>query len=292
MAVLFMTSTACLPAALAQAIPDDPAASLRNRYAAMTELLEQSQLGPSLHLESAESSHTLQGDVYAVVDYPFAVISAALASPENWCDALILHLNVKYCQAAMRGERTVLAVAMGKKVEQPLEETYRVDFTYGIPASSPDYMAVTLSARKGPLGTKNYDIVLESIALEGDRAFLHLRYSYSYGVLAGLAMRIYLATSGQSKVGFTTVRSEDGQRAHLVGGVRGAVERNAMRYYLAIDAYLGAAAAAPSATDRFDESLERWFTATERYAPQLHEVERDAYVTMKRREYLRQQIVP
>ena len=65
-----------------------------------------------------------------------------------------------------------------------------------------------------------------------------------------------------------------------------------MRYYLAIDAYLGAAAAAPSATDRFDESLERWFTATERYAPQLHEVERDAYVTMKRREYLRQQIVP
>ena len=60
-----------------------------------------------------------------------------------------------------------------------------------------------------------------------------------------------------------------------------------MRYFLAIDAYLGALA--NPGPDRFEESLERWFAATERYALQLHEVEHDDYVAMKRREYLRQQ---
>lgn len=63
-----------------------------------------------------------------------------------------------------------------------------------------------------------------------------------------------------------------------------------MRYYLAIDAHLGALAT--PAPERFEESLERWFTATERYALQLHEVDHDAYLTMKRREHLRQQQMP
>jgi hypothetical protein len=63
-----------------------------------------------------------------------------------------------------------------------------------------------------------------------------------------------------------------------------------MRYYLAIDAHLGALTA--PAPERFEESLKRWFTATERYALQLHEVDYDAYLTMKRREYLRQQMPP
>ncbi len=69
--------------------------------------------------------------------------------------------------------------------------------------------------------------------------------------------------------------------------MRGALERNTMRYYLAIDAYLGALAVPPP--ERFEQSLERWFAATERYALQLHEVDHDAYVAMERSEYLRQQ---
>ena len=289
-AAFLVASTACAATSLAEAPIPDPAAALRDRYIALTEQLEQSPLQQGLYLDSVESSRTLQGDVYAVVDYPFAAISEAFASPENWCDALLLHINVKYCRAAVRGKGAVLTVAIGKKIEQPLDETYRVEFTYSVTASTPDYTAVGLYAKKGPLGTRNYNIALEFIGLEGERAFLHVRYSYGYGVLAGLAMRVYFSTSGQSKVGFTTVGGENGQPPHLVGGVRGALERNAMRYYLAIDAYLGAAAR--PAPERFDESLERWFTATERYAPQLHEVEHDAYVTMKRREYVRQQIVP
>ena len=133
-------------------------------------------------------------------------------------------------------------------------------------------------------------MVLELIALEGERSFLHMQYSYGFGLLARIAMHAYFATSGYSKVGFTMVEGGQDRLPYLIGGVRGALERNTMRYYLAIDAYLGALAV--PAPQRFEESLERWFTATEHHALQLHEVDHDDYVTMKRHEYLRQQTLP
>jgi hypothetical protein len=60
-----------------------------------------------------------------------------------------------------------------------------------------------------------------------------------------------------------------------------------MRYYLAVDACLATLGSPPA--QRFEQSLERWYTASERYARQLHDVERPAYVAMKRSEYARQQ---
>jgi len=282
-------SMACAMVALAEvATPEsDPAAPLRERYAALSEQLEQSSFQPGLYLESVESSRALRGDLYALVDYPFDTVRDAFTSPANWCEALLLHLNVKYCHADIRGERTVLSVAIGKKIEQPLREAYWIEFTHNVVASEANYMEVDLDARRGPLGSRNYHIALELLGLEGGRTLLHVQYSYSYGFMARLALRFYLATSGQGKVGFTRVDSQNHHAPHLVGGVRGALERNTMRYYLAIEAYLGALATPPP--QRFDESLERWFSSTERYALQLHEVDHDAYVSMKRNEYLRQQ---
>ena len=69
---------------------------------------------------------------------------------------------------------------------------------------------------------------------------MHLSYSYDYGVAARVAMQGYLATIGRDKVGFSVVGTQaDGQPVYI-GGTRGVVERNTMRYYLAIEAYLGA----------------------------------------------------
>jgi hypothetical protein len=292
MATFVAAGTACAMAGLAQeATPEsDPAASLRERYAALSEQLEQSPIERGVYLESAETSRASRGDIYAVVDHPFATISDTFTRPENWCEALILHVNVKYCHVTTRDARPVLSVAIGKKTEQPLSETHRVEFTYEVTASGPDYTQIVLGARKGPLGTRNYRISLELIALGGEQSFLHIGYAYAYDLKARLAMRLYLATSGSAKVGFTIIDSEKGRPPRLIGGVRGALERNTMRYYLAIDAYLGALAS--PAAERFEESLDRWFTSTERFALQLHEVDHDAYFTMKRREYLRQQTPP
>jgi len=69
--------------------------------------------------------------------------------------------------------------------------------------------------------------------------------------------------------------------------MRGVIERNSMRYYLAIEAFLGALSAPPQA--QLEKRLRDWFVATERYPRQLHEMEQTAYLEMKRREHQRQQ---
>lgn len=188
-----------------------------------------------------------KGDVYAVVDYPIATVSDAFSSPANWCDALILHLNVKYCRPDSRDGRTLLLTAIGRNFDQPLSSTYRVEFTFSITASQPDYVNAELKARKGPLGTANYLISLEAVGLEGGQAFVHLRYSYTDGFVGRLAMQTYLATSGSDKIGFTVIGESNAPTPEFIGGVRGAIERNTMRYYLAIDAYLGALRGEPRA---------------------------------------------
>jgi len=69
--------------------------------------------------------------------------------------------------------------------------------------------------------------------------------------------------------------------------MRGVVERNTMRYYLAIEAFLGALSAPPQA--QLEKRLHDWFAAVERYPRQLHEMDEGAYLDMKRRETRRQQ---
>ena len=248
---------------------------------------EQSSFPQDLYVESTEGPRSSQGDVYAIVDYPIGKVSAAFSVPAPWCDALILHLNVKYCRPVARDQHTELSVAIGTKRDQPLGSASRVEFVFTVASSRPDYLDVELNAARGPLGTGNYRIALQAAGLEKNRTLVHLRYSYTHGPAARMAMQTYLSTSGSDKVGFTTREDSSDPRPEFIGGVRGAIERNTMRYYLAIDAYLGSLAAPAPAG--FEDSLERWFNATERYPRQLREVDRDSYLAMKRNEYRRQQ---
>ena len=114
----------------------------------------------------------------------------------------------------------------------------------------------------------------------------HLGFGYSHGIAARLAMQAYLATLARDKVGFSSSGTSSDGRPQLVGGMRGVTERNTMRYYLAIDAYLAALALPPA--QRLAQSLQNWFSATERYPRQLHEVDLSAYVSMKQRQLKRQ----
>ena len=181
----------------------------------------------------------------------------------------------------------VIAVSIGKKTYEELSAAYPVQFNFTVGSSTPDYLDISLLAEKGPLGTSDYSIRLETVALPNGRTFLHLRYAYAYGFVGRVAMQAYLATIGRGKVGFTRTGGSEGAAPAYIDGVRAAVERNTMRYYLAIDAYLGATST--PAEQQFEKRLQDWFSATERYATQLHEVDRAAYLDMKRREYQRMQ---
>jgi len=273
----------------AAATAADSGASLRAKYVALGSQLDNNPFRRPLYLDSEETSRGVTGDIYALVDYPFADVSMALDSPAHWCDMLILHINTKYCRASTDRAGTVLAVSIGRKTYQPLDEAYRVEFAYRVAAASPDFLEIQLNAETGPLGTSNYRILLEATSVEGRRTFLHFTYSYAYGLAGRVAMEAYLATAGRDKVGFTAVGRQPNGLPDHIRGMRGLVERNTMRYYLAIDAYLGTLAA--PFPRRLEESLQSWFAATERYPRQLHEVDRTVYLDMKRSEYLRQQTV-
>ena len=265
----------------------NPAASLLAKHEVLRTQLGDNQFHQPMHLESTESTSQLKGDIYALVDYPFANVNAVLNNPASWCDVLILHINTKYCRASTARTGTRLTLNVGKKYDQPLDDAYRIEFAYRAAAATPEYFEIHLHATTGPLGTKNYRILLEGAAVEAGRPFLHLTYSYDYGVAAVVAMQTYLATAGRSKVGFTIIGKQPNGQPKYIDGVRGVVERNTMRYYLAIDAFLGALGA-PLA-DQFETRLHTWFNSTERYPRQLREVNRTTYLDMKRHEYVRQQ---
>lgn len=263
------------------------AASLLTKYGVLQDQLRTNQFQKPLYLDSSEKSDSVAGDMYALIDHPFATVSTALNVPTHWCGILILHFNTKYCRASRTGKTTILNVSIGKKYDQPLDEAYRVDFIYRVAIKNPSYLQVRLNAGKGPISTRNYSIIFEAIPLKNGRTFIHLAYSYAYGFTGKLAMQIYLNTIGSDKVGFTIVDKKSNEGVVYIDGMRGVVERNTMRYYLAIEAFLGALSAPPQA--QFEKRLHDWFTAVERYPRQLREMEQNAYLDMKRKEYFRQQ---
>jgi hypothetical protein len=261
------------------------AAALLEKHAALAGQLAQNAYHRPLFLESADGTNAVIGSAYAVLNSPFATVSEAFKSPNRWCEMLILHLNTKYCRASANESPSTLNVHIGKKTEQELADAFALQFRYQLAASSADYLAANLRSDKGPLGTNNYRIELQAVPLPGGKTFMHLRYSYGYSVASRLAMQGYLATAGSGKVGFTRVQR--GSTAGYVDGMRGTVERNTMRYYLAIEAYLASLDKPPA--QQLEARLQHWFDATEQYARQLHEVDKESYLAMKRAEYQRQQ---
>ncbi len=279
----------CAGSASAQKPGTDGATVLRERFAALRAQADTNPFGPQLFLQSSETERRLQGEVYALIDHPQQAVRSALSRAAAWCDILILHLNVKYCRTSP-GTPETLDVSIGRKFDQPLADAYGLRFSLRVSSSSDDYLQVVLSAPSGPLGTRDYVIQTEVAPLDGGRSVLHMTYTYAYDTGARWAMQTYLATVGRDKVGFTVVGRQASGAPQLVGGVRGVVERNTMRYYLAVAAYLGTRGLPPQQQQA--QSLREWFAATDRHALQLHEMDRDAYLAMKESEIRRQQSQP
>lgn len=267
-----------------------PGAALLAQHKQLVGPLRQNQFDRPLVLHSSETVSGLTGEVYAVVAYPLQTVSAALRTAGQWCEVMILHINTKYCHALTGPQGSTLQVYIGKKTQQNLAEATRVDFQFRETASSAGYFAIMLNAKDGPLSTSDYRIGFEAVALPGNKSFLHLGYAYGVGFAGRVAMQTYLATVGADKVGFTEVGKLGNGQVRLVGGVRGVVERNTMRYFLAIDSALAAQSLPPAA--QLEARLQHWFTAVERYPHQLHEMDRPTYLEMKRAEHTRQQTAP
>jgi len=279
----FACALALLVAAAAPQAEAQDAASMQSHRLALQAQLADNAFRRPLFIESTQTSGSLKGDVYAVVAHPYSVVGAALQGMDHWCDILMLHLNVKDCEAHGSGAASRLTLAIGRRFDQSARDAYQLDFAYRLAASSPAYLEVLLDADSGPLGTSDYRITLEAAPIDAASSFVHMSYSYAYGIAARLAMEGYLATIGRDKVGFSVVgRNADGN-ALYIGDVRGVVERNTMRYFLAIEAYLGAYSLPSGAQP--EKRIRDWFASIELYPRQLHELERDEYLSMKRAQF-------
>jgi hypothetical protein len=255
------------------AVADGGAAGLRAAYEARRADLADSKFGKPLHVSSKQSSSRLEGEILAVVDQPFGKVQPALADPKNWCDILILHPNVKGCQRGANGANgAALALALGR-AELPAQFTYTA-------RKESDYLDVRLTSPEGPMGTTDYVIRLEAAPLDDKQTLLRLDYSHAYGVQARMAMQAYFSTLGRGKVGFTVVDKDAQGKPVYVSDLRGGLERNAMRYYASIDAFLHALSAPPA--QQLERRLRHWYAYTERFPLQLQEEQ--GYLDAKRRE--------
>jgi hypothetical protein len=287
-AALVLASASAFAQSVSTPGRETDASALLKKHAALKDELTQNQYRRPLYLESLETAETISSTAYAVLDSPFNIVNATFKNPAQWCEVLILHLNTKYCRANTGGNASTLTVNIGKKTAQSLAEAFLLAFSFRVEAASPDNLAIQLHADKGPLSTTDYRLELQAVPLPEGKTFIKLRYSYDYGTAGRLAMQAYLATIGRGKVGFSKMAPD--AKSGYVSGMRGAVERNTMRYYLAIEAYLASLSQAPS--QQVNTRLQYWFDATEQYRQQLHEVDRASYLAMKKDEYQRQQTTP
>jgi len=262
---------------LCHAAQSPEAATLVARHAALAPRMATSAFDRPLVVDSGETDGRMHGEIYGELAHPFAPVAQRLTAADAWCDVIVLHINVKGCAAS----GSAVTVYSGRKFYEPLDRTYALRYTFRVASVRPDYLRVELAADSGPLGTSDYELVLEATPI-GERTFVALRYAFRPSVGSRLATASYLATIGSGKAGFTIVgRHKDGT-PEWIGGMRGIVERNVMRNFLALDAWL-ATRDAPEA-ERALRRLERMAALTGQYPAQLVEMPVSEYVAMKERE--------
>ena len=223
-----------------------------------------------------------QGDVFAIFDHDFGALSRALRAAPNWCDIVPLHLNVKSCTYREAQGQPRLTLYSGRKVYERPEDVHVLHYEFRIAEAEENYFRVVLTAEDGPLDTRDFALELEAMPLDSGATFVHLGYAYRYGFGTRMAMAGYFATLGSDKVGFSVVGANAKGDPIYVAGVEGLIERNSVRYQLAIQAYLDTLAVPEE--QRFERRIARWFDLTERFRPQLFELEQEEYLRNKRRE--------
>lgn len=264
---------------------------IQRLYQSMRPRMAQSPFHRALALDSTEAAGRTSGDIYAVLDVALARLELVNRDPVRWCEILLLLSNAKNCAVGAADGAPHLLLRMGTKGPQELGSTTPMRFRFATSGAQAPMLETLLSSGAGPMGTKDGTLSLRAIALGGDKSFVHLHYSYRSSLAGRLATEVYLQTLGRGKVGFSAERAPGPEAARatespFVGGVRGIIERNTMRYFLGLSCALQFAST-ELPERRFGQMAPCWYDETERYPVQLHEMPRQDYLDMKRQEYAR-----
>ena len=263
----------------------DGASQLRLHHQKMQSLFLEPDVKFPFNIHSSEIDNRLSADVYVEIKRPFEEVATVLSNPNSWCEFMQLNLNIKSCTSQQNPGQTALTFYAGRKHYQAPETAYQLNYHYQVSTLTSNYMKVVLDADKGPFGTRDYRIIVEATPIE-TATFVRIHSSYQTSFSSRLGTQAYLATLGQSKLGFSIEGKTATGKPVYITGIRGIIERNVMRYYLALKAYFDTAHL--SYDERFEARINTWFDLSENYATQLHELERDEYLQAKRQEWTNQ----
>jgi hypothetical protein len=256
--------------------------SLIDKYHKIEKELKKSSSVIPFYLESSMSQNASHVDIYGTIKYPFDIVENGLQLPTNWCDIVLLHTEVRACTYKKVNNTWLLTLYNVKKFRDPLEDAYPMKFEYHVIAQQLGFFAISLSAREGPFGTKDHQIGLEVLPLDEGRTFIHLRYSLRYNPLGYFLMKSYSSIFGGGRIGFSVIGTDRDGNPVYVGGLRGAIESDVLRYYLAILAYMDTLKI--PIEQRFEKRMSQWYDLTARYKRQLFEMEKEEYLTHKRQD--------
>lgn len=259
---------------------------LLDTYHKIKTKLDSNSFGFSLYLESSDQNGRLHADVYGVFEHPFGTVLSVLKVPSNWCDIACLHPNVKACTYRELPDTWLLTLYNGRKFYQPVEDASRFTYSYRNIEERRGYLNMVLSADEGPYGTTDHKMRIEAARLDGARTLVHVSYACRHGFSLNLAEKVYFATLGRGKVGFT-VNGTDGEgNAVYIRGPRGAIERNAVRYYFAVQSFMNSLRYPEE--KRFSMMISEWYDLTDRYKKQLYELDKKDYLAFKTEEHKNQ----
>ena len=237
--------------------------------------------GQKIHIKSDVSDERLKADIYAIQQYPFPDLIEKLSEPAQWCQFVTLHLNIKACTYQKNGADFVSFYA-GRKFYEDAENAFELKYQFLVKEKNERYFKLNLSADSGPFSTSNYLIEVEVLKFDTE-VLIHFSLAYDTSFSSRLGTGVYLSTIGSDKVGFSQQLNEENKK-EFIKGVNGIIERNVMRYFLALSSYL---------KYHSDQSkmMQDWFSSTEEYSQQLHEVERAEYLDAKKKEYEQQAVM-
>lgn len=283
MAVTFLLSSGPI------SIAGEPRAAkqiLMNKYHEIKKQLFDHPSGLPIYIASHDDGNILSGNVYSIVPHSFPSLRGILIEAANWCDISLLHLNIKACTYQVHKPPQMITFYSGRKFYQPPEDAFILEYRFQVAENQPQYVKILLTADDGPLDTSDYRIEIEAMPVDGEETFIRFSYTYQYGLITQTATEGYLVTLGRNKIGFTIIDHDENGDPVYIEGTRGAIERNAVRYYLAIRAYMDSLQFPEE--NRFDRRVQLWYEFTDRFKKHLFELPREEYINGKRSEYQNQ----
>lgn len=258
---------------------------LSGRYPELQEAARRGPFGLPLQVYSEERETLVSADIHGIIDQPFRALAATFTEPGGWCDFLVLNPNIKTCTFRREAQETFLTLYIGSKSYRAPESATEQVYRFLVRARQPEYAAISLTAPQGMLGTTAHRFEFEAGSVAG-KTVVALSSSFEPSMLSKLLTGIYLSTLGRERIGFSRAATEPGVPAGYVRGVKGMIERNVMRYYLALKAFLDAGDL--PAGRQFEARASLAYDLMDLYPAQLRQMDKSEYLDIKFREHRNQ----